>query len=160
MDGSLTGAFIGLTLQRGLHHCYRALLEASAYGLRWIVELLRRHGLPVRRFVATGGLPYHNPLLVQIYADVLGEPIQLAASRQGPALGAAILGVLAAGEAVTGFADAVAAIQAMTVSPAGAGAGAARLVAPRPGLHAPYTALYQRYRRLADTLASFEAKPA
>ena len=78
-------------------HLYRALLEASAFGVRWIVEMLREGGVPVRAFVATGGLPHHNPLLVQIYADVLGEPITVHPSKHGPALGAAMLGALAAG---------------------------------------------------------------
>ncbi len=97
MDGSLTGAFTGLTLRHGPEHLYRALMEATAFGLRWIVELLSDGGVPVKRFVATGGLPHHNPLLMQIYADVLGQPIAVHPSKHGPALGAAILGVLAAG---------------------------------------------------------------
>ena len=88
-------------------------MEASAYGLRWIIDVLEEAGLPVKRLVATGGLPHHNPFLVQIYADVLGRPITVHPSRQGPALGAAILGVLAAGKAATGFGSAAAAIHAM-----------------------------------------------
>jgi L-ribulokinase len=68
MNGSLTGMFTGLTLSHTPAHFYRALLEGSALGLRWIVDLLREHGVPVERFVATGGLPHQNPLLVQIYA--------------------------------------------------------------------------------------------
>ena len=97
MDGSLTGAFTGLTLRHTPAHLYRALLEASAFGVRWIVELLREHGVPVKKFVATGGLPHHNPLVVEVYADVLGAPIVVHPSKHGPALGAAILGALAAG---------------------------------------------------------------
>jgi hypothetical protein len=53
--------------------------EAAAFGLRWIVDVLRESGVPVERFVATGGLPHHNPLVVDVYADVLGEPITVAA---------------------------------------------------------------------------------
>ena len=113
MDGSLKGAFTGLTLSHGTHHLYRALMEASACGLRWIVDMLRDSGVPVERFIATGGLPHHNPLLVQIYADVLGSPIGVHPSKHGPALGAAILGVLAAGKEVGGFANSSAAIAAM-----------------------------------------------
>jgi L-ribulokinase len=84
MDGSLTGAFTGLTLNHGPHHLYRAVLEATAFGLRWIVDVLRESGVPVERFVATGGLPHHNPLVVQVYADVLGEPITVAAALAEP----------------------------------------------------------------------------
>ena len=112
MDGALTGAFTGLTLNHTPAHVFRAVLEASACGLRWIVETLRAGGVPVRRFVATGGLPHHSPLFLQICANTLGERIAVPASRQGPALGAAILGALAAGC----FPDARAAIRAMTPS--------------------------------------------
>lgn len=149
MDGSLTGAFTGLTLNHGPEHLYRALLEASAFGLRWIVEVLRQGGVPVRRFVATGGLPHHNPLLVQIYADVLGERITVHPSKQGPALGAAILGVLAAGKSVTGFAAASSAIHAM----ARADDGRARIVRPARAAVKTYDEIYRRYRALAQQLS-------
>jgi L-ribulokinase len=123
MDGSLRGAFTGLTLNHGAHHMYRALLEASACGVRWIVEILRESGVPVEKFVATGGLPHHNPLLMQIYADVLDEPIAVHPSKQGPALGAAILGVLAAGSQASPFKSATEAIQAMAGTGATVGNG-------------------------------------
>ncbi len=45
MNGELKGAFTGLSLHTTQAHLYRALLEASAYGLRWIVELLRDGGV-------------------------------------------------------------------------------------------------------------------
>lgn len=96
MDGRLSGSFVGLTLNTKPEQLYRALLEATAFGLRWIVQTLREAGVPVERFVASGGLPGKSPLLMQIYADVLGEEIRLAASDQSVALGAAILGRLAA----------------------------------------------------------------
>jgi L-ribulokinase len=145
MNGSLKGAFTGLALHHGPAHLYRALLEASAFGLRWIVELLRDHGVPVRRFVATGGLPHHNPLVVQVYADVLGERISVHPSRHGPALGAAILGALAAG----GFSSPAAAIRAMaTPQP-----GTARVFRPDPRHRGSYGRLYRGYRRLADAFS-------
>ncbi|MFO1022256.1 MAG: FGGY-family carbohydrate kinase [Planctomycetales bacterium] len=65
--------------------------KPAACGLRWIVQTLRDGGVPVRRFVATGGLPHHSPLFLQICADVLNETIVVPDSKQGPALGAAIL---------------------------------------------------------------------
>ena len=95
MDGRLSGSFIGLTLNTKPEQMYRALMEATAFGLRWIVQTLRDAGVPVERFVASGGLPGKSPLLMQIYADVLGEDIRLAESDQSVALGAAILGRLA-----------------------------------------------------------------
>jgi L-ribulokinase len=146
MDGALTGAFAGLALRHGPAHLYRALLEASAFGLRWIVELLRDSNMPVRRLVATGGLPHHNPLLVQIYADVLGEPITVPATRHGTALGAAILGALAAGQQATAFPSPAEAIRAM------AGSHGAGVVQPDDGAHQSYAGHYARYRKLADAL--------
>ena len=112
MDGRLGGAFAGLTLGTRPEHLYRALIEATAFGLRWIVDTLREGGVPVSRFVASGGLPARSPLLVQIYADVLGEDIHLAASDQSVALGAAILGAIASGQA-SGHAGVTPAVHAM-----------------------------------------------
>lgn len=152
MDGALRGVFTGLALHHGPQHLYRALLEASAYGLRWIVDVLEEGGLAAKRLVATGGLPHHNPLLVQIYADVLGRPISVHPSKQGPALGAAILGVLAAGSRATGFKSAAAAIHAMARPIAGSPDRALRLVRPDRRAHRQYQSLYQRYRELADVL--------
>jgi L-ribulokinase len=154
MDGSLRGAFTGLGLGHGNEHMYRAMLEASALGLRWIVDLLREGGVPVRRFVATGGLPHHNPLLVQICADVLGERIVVHPSHQGPALGAAILGVLAAGRSRTGFASASMAINAMAKARPDAAdpARRPRLVRPDRAAARVYQDVYRRYHDLAREL--------
>ncbi len=148
MNGSLTGAFTGLALRHGPAHLYRALLEASAFGLRWIVERLRDGGVPVGKFVATGGLPHHNPLVVQVYADVLGEMISVHPSKQGPALGAAILGALAAGA----FASPGDAIRAMATPKR----GTAPVFKPNRSHRSQYDALYREYRRLGDF---FSTKP-
>jgi L-ribulokinase len=154
MDGSLAGAFLGLTLRHTPGHLYRALLEASAFGLRWIVELLRDGGVPVRRLTATGGLPHHNPLLVRLYADVLGEPILVHPCKYGPALGAAILGVLAAGRSVSGFASAQAAIGAMAKPKSGVKGRELVVIKPRPGPRREYREIYHKYRRWADRIAA------
>jgi L-ribulokinase len=148
MDGALKGAFAGLALHHRPAHLYRALLEASAFGVRWIVELLRDGGVPVKKFVATGGLPHHNPLVVQVYANVLGEPVTVHPSKQGPALGAAILGALAAGA----FKSPGDAIRAMATPKA----GTAPVFKPDRSHRAAYDSLYRGYRRLGDF---FSAKP-
>jgi L-ribulokinase len=142
MDGDLSGAFVGLTLSTKPEQLYRALIEATAFGLRWIVETLQESGVPVRRFVASGGLPGKNPLLMQIYADVLNEKITLAQSDQSVALGAAILGCLAAGSDVTGYAQMSQAIHAM--------ARQREDLAYRPDLRSrkAYDQIYPLYRSL------------
>jgi len=149
MDGSLRGAFTGLALHHSAGHLYRALVEATACGVRWIVDLLRDGGVPVRRLVATGGLPHHNPLFVQIYADVLGEAITLHPSRHGPALGAAILGALAA----SAFSTPGDAIRAMATPRPDVGA----VFEPNPSHRDVYDALYREYRRLGALLSTAEA---
>src|SRR5436305_1322403 len=103
MDGRLSGAFVGLTLNTRPEQLYRAMMEATAFGLRWIVETLREADVPVRRFCASGGLPSKSPLLMQIYADVLDARIHISESDQPVALGAAILGCLVAGVEKTGY---------------------------------------------------------
>lgn len=146
MDGSLTGAFTGLTLATTPAHMYRALLEASAFGVRWIVDVLRDGGVPVHRFVATGGLPHHNPAVVQVYADVLGSEIEVHPSQQGPAVGAAVLGMIAAGQSKSGFASVAEAARAM----AGVPEAEKQIVKPNMAEKDAYRELYVRYRKLAE----------
>jgi L-ribulokinase len=153
MDGTLTGAFSGLTLRHTAGHLYRALLEASAFGLRWIVETMREGGLSISRFVATGGLPHHNPHIVQIYADVLGESISVHPCQYGPALGAAILGALAAGPEANHFASMSAAIESMAGRRANDPRRQSRMFKPVVEHQAAYEAAYKEYRTLAGRFA-------
>ncbi|THA79219.1 ribulokinase [Streptomyces sp. A0642] len=96
VDHHLSGVLVGLTLATRPEDVYRALLEATAFGTRIIVEALERGGVPVHEFIVAGGLA-KNELLMQIYSDVLRRPVSLAASQQGPALGSAIHAAVAAG---------------------------------------------------------------
>ncbi len=152
MDGNLRGALSGLTLSHGPEHLYRALLEASAFGLRWIVEMLREHGVPVKKFIATGGLPHHNPLFVEVYADVLGESILIHPSQQGPALGAAVLGAIAAGKRAGGFSSVRSAVRTMGGVKKGVPAREGRLIAPNRRNTRAYEPIYRRYRETASFL--------
>ena len=97
VDVDLTGLLIGATLATKPEEIYRALIEATAYGTRMIIETFQANGVPVHEIVATGGLPDRNKLLMQVYADVTGRPIKIGASGQGPALGSAMHGAVAAG---------------------------------------------------------------
>ncbi len=151
MDGSLTGAFTGLTLRHTPAHLYHALLEASACGVRWIVDELQSAGVPVKKYIATGGLPHHNPLLVQVYADVLGQPITVHPCQHGPALGAAILGALAAGKKQGGHDSAQTAIKQMA-APSKRTAMKATTVRPRRPNIPTYNTLYQNYRKFANLI--------
>ena len=97
VDVDLTGLLIGQTLATKPEEIYRALIEATAYGTRVIVEAFENHAVPVTEIVATGGLPDRNRLLMQIYADVSGREVKVAAAKQTPALGSAMFGAVAAG---------------------------------------------------------------
>ena len=97
VDADLSGLLIGLTLATEAPEIYRALIEATAFGTRVIIEAFEAGGVPIDRIVACGGLPERNRLLMQIYADVTGREWRVAASPQAPALGAAMFGAVAAG---------------------------------------------------------------
>ena len=97
VDAELTGMVVGMTLATRAPDIYRALIEATAYGTRTIIDAFEARGVRVDEYVAAGGLPEKNKFLRQIYADVLGKPVRLAGSAQAPALGSAIHAAVAAG---------------------------------------------------------------
>jgi L-ribulokinase len=96
VDHELSGVIIGLTLATKPEDVYRALVEATAFGTRTIVDAFERNGVPVTKFIAAGGL-VANPFVMQVYADVLARPISVIGTDQGPALGSAIHAAVAAG---------------------------------------------------------------
>lgn len=103
VDVDLTGLLLGATLATKAEEIYRALIEATAYGTRIIVETFQQNGVPIHELVACGGLPEKNKLLMQIYADVTGRPFRISASQQTPALGSAMFGAVAAGKSAGGY---------------------------------------------------------
>ncbi len=96
VDHDLSGLLIGQTLQTRPEHIYRALLEATAFGTRVVIEAFETAGVPVTELIVAGGL-LKNALLMQIYADVTRRPLGVIGSEQGPALGSAIHAAVAAG---------------------------------------------------------------
>jgi L-ribulokinase len=95
-DPLLTGVLLGQTLQTQAHEIYRALIEATAFGARMILERIERYGIVVDTIIACGGLASNNPMLMQIYADITGRNIQVSKSSQTCALGSAIAASVAA----------------------------------------------------------------
>ena len=96
VDHELSGLIVGLTLSTRPEHVYRALLEATAFGTRKIIEAFEGAGVKVQSLTAAGGL-IKNAVLMQIYADVTRRHIHLIESEQGPALGSAMHAAVAAG---------------------------------------------------------------
>jgi len=97
VDADLSGLVLGLTLATRASDLYRALLEATAYSKRIIIETFEQSGVPVTKIIAAGGLPAKNPLLMQIYADICNRDLFVIRSSQGPALGSAMHAAVAAG---------------------------------------------------------------
>ena len=102
-NADLSGLLVGLTLNTKPEDIYRALIEATAFGTRVIIETFEKNGLPIEELYACGGMPHKDRLLMQIYADVTGREIKVASSRQASALGAAMFGAIAAGSEAGGY---------------------------------------------------------
>jgi L-ribulokinase len=103
VDVDLSGLLIGATLGTKPEDIYRALIEATAFGTRVIIEAFNKNGVVVNEIVACGGLPERNKMLMQIYADVSGREMKVAASQQAGALGSAMFGAVAAGSRAGGY---------------------------------------------------------
>jgi len=113
VDADLTGMILGLHLNSKPGEIYRALIEATAYGTNKIIRTFEESGVDIDELYACGGLVQKNETLMQIYADVTNKPIKIAASKQTPALGAAMHGAVAAGSKNGGYDDIDEAIQNM-----------------------------------------------
>jgi L-ribulokinase len=103
VDGKLSGVILGLTLQTTPEELYRALIEATAYGTRMLIETFEEAGVEISEIVASGGIVVKNPFLMQIYADVTGKRIKIAKSSQTAAVGSAIYAAIAAGAENGGY---------------------------------------------------------
>jgi L-ribulokinase len=103
VDVDLTGMMLGMTLTTKPEEIYRALIEATAYGTRMIIDTFEENGVPVNEFFAAGGIAEKNPFVMQIYADVINREIKISGSPQAPALGSAMFGAVAAGRMAGGF---------------------------------------------------------
>lgn len=96
-DPELTGMILGLTLHTTPAETFRALVEATAFGARVIIERYKEYGVPIERVINCGGISIKSPMTMQIYADVLGCPMEVSANEQSCALGAAMAGAVVAG---------------------------------------------------------------
>lgn len=142
VDHELSGLILGQTLATKPEDHYRALIEATAFGARTIVEAFNDAGVAVEEFVVAGGL-IKNKLLMQIYADVLNMPLNVATSQQAPALGSAIHAAVAAGL----FADIHAASKAMGSKQEHAFVPVAQNAKAYDVLFAEYTKLHDYFGR-------------
>lgn len=138
VDHELSGLVLGATLTTKPEQIYRALLEATAFGTRKIVDTFNDSGVPVKEFIVAGGL-LKNQFLMQLYSDVTRLPLSTIASEQGPALGSAIHAAVAAGA----YPDIRSAAEAMGKVNQG-------VYQPNLEASAKYDALYAEYEILHD----------
>jgi len=145
VDQRLTGLLLGQTLHTRPEEIYRALIEATAFGALTIINRFGEYGVKISEVVNCGGIAEKNPMIMQIYVDVIGREMKIARSAQTCALGSAIAAAVVAGKKAGGydnFADAQAAMcgfKDVTYKP----------IAEN---HAVYKKLYALYKQLHDAL--------
>ena len=147
VDVRLTGLLVGQTLRTRAHEIYRSLIEATAFGALTIINRVEEYGVPVREIINCGGLAVKNPLLMQIYADIIGRTMKVSSSDQTCALGAAIFGAVASERENGGFGNVADAQKA--------------LCRVRDTAYTPisenrkvYADLYELYRKLHDAFGT------
>ncbi len=147
VDVDLTGMILGMTLLTRPEDIYRALIEATAYGTRMIVETFRESGVPITELYAAGGIAQKDSFMMQIYADVMNMNIKIAESKQAGALGSAMFGAVAAGSAAGGYDSIKDCAKKM-------GRVMTRYYKPIPENVEIYNELYAEYKQLHDYFGS------
>lgn len=143
VDVDLTGMLLGATLATRPEEIYRALVEATAYGTRIIIDTFHENGVPVEELYAAGGIAEKNPMIMQIYSDVTNRTIKISGSPQAPALGSAMFGAVAAGRERGGFDSIMEAARVM-------GKVKEQEYTPNPENVKVYEKLYAEYKILHD----------
>jgi L-ribulokinase len=139
VDHRLTGLLVGQTLHTGAPAVYRALVEATAFGARTIVERLEAHGVAIDDIVVCGGISRRSDFVLGIYADVLNRPIRVAGAVEVCAVGAAMFGAVAGGV-----------YPSTEAAQEGMARGSERTFRPDPAHAATYDRLYALYSQLHD----------
>lgn len=142
-NANLSGMILGLSMTTKPHEIYRALVEATAFGTRVIVDNFEKHGVPVERVVACGGLSRKSRLVMQVFADVLGRDIEISNIKESTALGSAMYAMVSLGREKGGYDTLEEAVQAL-IRPAEV------VYHPNPANKPVYDKLYSIYCQLHD----------
>ena len=148
VDVRLTGLLLGQTLHTQPHEIYRALIEATAFGALAIIDRIEEYGVKIKEVINCGGLAVKNPLMMQIYADIIGRPMIISKSEQTPALGAAIFAAIASGTENGGYGSVLDAQKNMT--------GTGKTYLPAEGNNIVYKKIYSLYRQMHDAFGTEE----
>lgn len=138
---SLKGTITGLTLGTSVPMIFRALVEATAFGSKAIIERFIENEIEIKEVIAIGGISQKSPFVMQILADVLGMPIKVAKSEQTCALGAAMNAAVVAGE----YSNVQDAQKAM-------GKGYVREYYPNREYYDKYSNLYNKYKKIGKEI--------
>ncbi|MBQ8802304.1 MAG: ribulokinase [Tyzzerella sp.] len=141
MDFNLNGMILGMNLLTKPEEIYLALIEATAYGTRMIIDSFEKEGVSVDSIILCGGIPLKNRMLVQVYSDICKKEIRISESSNASAMGAAILGVAAAEAEVSGYKDASEATEKL-------GKTGKMVYRPNPENTVIYDNLYEEYKIL------------
>jgi L-ribulokinase len=136
---TLKGTISGLTLGTDAPRLFRALVEATAFGSKAIVDRFSREGVLIDGIIALGGVAQKSPFIMQVLSDVLGMPVEVTASEQTCALGAAMFASVVAGE-----------YQAIEDAQKVMGQGIAYKYMPDRQHHKTYMKLYKKYLKLGE----------
>ena len=139
-DDALSGMILGLTLKTRPEEIYRALIEATAFGTRMIVDNFEAHGVAIDGICVAGGIAQKDPMMMQIYADVTNKEMRVVDSAQVAARGSAIYAAVAAGL----FADVTTAAKHYALPDKA-------YYHPIPENVAAYNTLYAEYKTLTTT---------
>jgi L-ribulokinase len=138
-DQLLKGAIINLNLATDAPRIFKALVEATCFGAKAIVDRFNEQGVPVKGLIGMGGVAKKSPYIMQVMADVIGMPIRIHRSEQTCAAGAAMFAATAAGI----YEKVEDAMEAM-------GQGFDAEYTPNPSNTSLYNRRYQRYSKLGD----------
>jgi ribulokinase len=138
-DSLARGVVMGLSLQSSRAHAFRAIMEGIAYGMKDILDTFKRHECVVSRVIACGGAT-HSPLFMQIYADVIGQPITTTKVTEASLLGSAVAAAYGAGW----YPSLVAASKAMVET--------SGVYQPDMSRHEAYAFFAQQYRDLYNAI--------
>lgn len=138
-NSTLTGVMVGMKLSTRPEDIYRALIEATAFGMKNIMDNYTKNGLDIKKIKVTGGIAQKDPLLMQIYADVLDKELCVIDSDQTTALGTAICGAVASGR----FKNTLEASEALC-------AGVSKTYTPIPENVSAYAKIFEKYMTLHD----------
>lgn len=147
VDSNLSGLIMGMTLATKPEDLYRALIEATAYGTRVIIEAFESSGIKIDALIAAGGIANKDEMMMQIYADVTNREIRLCGSNYACALGSAIFAAVAAGKACGGYDSMADAVKYMSNVKN-------TVYHPIAANHSAYNQLYREYVKLHDYFGS------